>query len=151
MKKIILGLCALSFAGISYAELDVQNAIVPEAPPTAKVLTAYMQLHNNADRLQTVLSISSPQFERIEMHRTEITDGMARMKPVEHIRIAAGESAELKEGGMHLMMYRPDARYKAGDCVELILHFADNSTQSLRASVEKRKGMADPVDHSHHH
>ena len=148
MRSILLTLFSLSFANLSYAELDIKNAVVPEAPPTAKVLTAYMQLHNNADKLQTVISISSPQFERIEMHRTEIADGMARMKPVEHIRIAAGESAELKEGGMHLMMYRPDSRYTAGDCVELVLHFADNSTQSLRASVEKRKGM---VDHSHHH
>lgn len=148
MRKLILSLFALSITSLSYAELDIHNAIVPEAPPTAKVLTAYMQLHNNADKPQTVLSISSPQFQRIEMHRTEIADGIARMKPVEHIRIAVGESAELAEGGMHLMMYRPDTRYKSGDCVELILHFADNTTQSIRASVEKRQGM---IDHSQHH
>lgn len=146
---LLFGLLSLSFA--SYAALDIHNATVPEAPPTAKVLTAYMQLQNNADKPQTVVSISSPQFQRIEIHRTEIANGIARMKPVEHIRIAAGGSAELKEGGMHLMMYRPDARYKAGDCVELILHFADQSTQSLRASVEKRTGVADHIDHSQHH
>jgi len=143
---LLLSLLALSFS--SHAGLDIHNAIVPESPPTAKVLTAYMQLHNNADKLQTVKSISSPQFQRVEIHRTAIADGIARMKPVEHIRIAPGESAELAEGGMHLMMYRPDARYTEGDCVELILHFADNSTQSLRASVKKRTGM---VDHSQHH
>lgn len=148
MRSLLLALFSLSYASISYAELDIKNAVVPEAPPTAKVLTAYMQLHNPADTLQTVVSISSAQFERIEMHRTEIADGIAKMKPVEHIRIPAGESAELKEGGMHLMMYRPDSRYRAGDCVELVLHFANNSTQRIRASVEKRQGM---VDHSHHH
>lgn len=130
------------------AALDVTNAIVPEAPPTAKVLTAYMQLHNTSDKEQTVVAISSPQFERIEMHKTEIIDDIASMKPIELIRIPAQGMAELKSGGMHLMMYQPDARYTDGDCVELILKLGSGETQSVRATVEKRE---QEEDHSHHH
>lgn len=147
MIKYLLSTIAL-LPVLALAELDVKNPVVPEAPPTAKVLTAYMQLHNNADRPQTVVSISSPQFKRIEMHETKIVDDIASMTPVQHIRIAAGEMAELKSGGMHLMMYQPDARYKEGDCVELVLHFEDGNKQSVRATVKKRNQME---DHSHHH
>ena len=148
MNKLLLSFCTLSFASISYAELNIQNAIVPEAPPTAKVLTAYMQLHNNINKPQTIISISSPQFQRIEIHRTEISNNIARMKLVKYIHLSPGVSVKLKAGGMHLMMFHPIARYKSGDCVKLILHFANNSTQNIHASVEKRQNT---VDHNQHY
>ena len=148
MKKLICLLAPLLFSTISNAELVIKNAIVPEAPPVAKVLTAYMELHNKTDKAQAITRFSSPQFKRIEMHRTEIVDDIATMKAIQDIRIAAGGTAHLKSGGMHLMMFNPKARYKDGDCIELTLHFENGEAQSIRVSVEKRSGT---IDHSHHH
>ncbi len=146
VSALLLGL----FASTAFAELHIHNAIVPEAPPSARVLTAYMQLHNPSEQAQTITAISSPQFKRVSMHRTEVVDDIARMLPVEHIRIAPGKFAELKPGGMHLMMHQPNKRYKHGDSVELILQFADGSNQHLHAQVKRRGELVDHSHHAHH-
>lgn len=149
MKYLTMILALISSAAL--AELNIKNAIVPEAPPTAKVLTAYMQLHNHSDAEQAIVAIRSPQFKRIEMHKTEIINDIASMTPIELIRIPAHGMAELKSGGMHLMMFKPNARYSDGDCVELILEFKDGTTQSVRANVKKRDQQEDHSHHHHHH
>lgn len=146
--RILITVVLLLINSLALAELDIQAAVVPEAPPTAKVLTSYMTLKNNGTEARKLVSFSSPQFERVELHKTEHSDGMARMVAVDSITLVPGETATLEAGGLHLMMFTPAARYKAGDGIELILHFADGSEQELRVPVEKRKTTD---SHQHHH
>jgi copper(I)-binding protein len=131
--------------------LEVHNAWVREAPPSSKVLAAYMSLHNHTDKTHTVVSISSPQFGRAEIHRTEMKDDMARMLPVSKIMISSHGKVLFEPGGLHLMLINPKKKYKSGDKIQLTMHLSDKSTFDFTAPVKKGHGMEDHSKHDMDH
>ena len=42
------------------------------------------------------------------MHETETTDGVSRMRPLERLIVAPGQTVTLAPGGKHLMLYGLD-------------------------------------------
>ncbi len=155
MNRHILPAIALSLfgsvcIGAAHAEtLNVTEAWVREAPPTSAVNAAYMHIANPGTKEQVITGASSPQFDTVEIHRTEIVDGMARMLPQERLPIPAGGSVNLEPNGLHLMLIQAKQALKAGDHVEINLSLDSGATQKIDAEV--RPGMAEGMDHSHHH
>src|SRR5690554_3937585 len=109
MPRIASRLFALwaTLAGPAFAApaLDVQEAWIAEAPPVARVHAAYMILDNPGDAAVQVVGVSSPNYARVEMHRTVVDEGMARMVRTEAIAVGAGERVVLEPGGMHIMLF----------------------------------------------
>jgi len=130
-------------------ELHLMSPWIREAPPTARVLAGFVMLHNGADRDRRLVGVESEDFERVEMHRTLIENGMARMLPQEALEIPAGGMLSLEPGGYHLMLIGPRRALAEGERVTLTLHFADG--EALPVVFEVRKGSGDDMDHSHHH
>ena len=58
----------------------------------------------------TIVGASSPAFGEVSLHETRIVDGVSRMRALPELRIAPGDSAVLKPGGMHLMLMQPQRR-----------------------------------------
>lgn len=132
--------------------LEVHNAWVREAPPSAKILAAYLSLHNHTDKTHTILSITSPQFSRVEIHRTEIKNDIARMLPVSRIILSPNGKVLFEPGGLHLMLIKLKKKYKSGDKIQLILHLSDKSTFDFTAPVKKGHGMDhDSMDEMKNH
>jgi copper(I)-binding protein len=67
----------------------------------------YMTIENRSRESRRLVSVTSPQFARAEMHETRIEDGMARMRPVEALELPPGERVALAPGGVHLMLFDP--------------------------------------------
>lgn len=129
-------------------ELHPMSPWIREAPPTARVLAGFVMLHNGSDRERQLVAVDSEDFERVEMHRTLIENGMARMLPQESLVIPAQGMLSLEPGGLHLMLIGPRRALAEGDHVTLTLRFADG--ESLPVTFEVRKGSGDGMDHSHH-
>jgi hypothetical protein len=72
------------------------------------------------------------------MHKSATVDGMARMLHQDSIPIPAHASVALEPGGYHLMMPAPETPLSAGDQVEFLLHFDDNSSVRVTAVVRKK-------------
>ncbi len=125
--------------------IEAHDPWVREAPPTAKVLAAYLQLHNHGDKTHTLVSVESPAFKHIELHRSEEKDGMATMVRVTKIMIPAHGKISFEPGSLHIMLIDPVAPLKAGNKVSLILYFAEGS--SLAVSAEVRRGGAAGMNH----
>jgi len=151
--SIALGtLLALLYSLITVADssLGVTEAWIREAPPGADVLAAYMVIANRDVDTATITTISSPDFERVEVHRTLVEDGVARMVPVESLQITAAGRVVLEPGGMHLMLFSPRRQLRAGNSVALDLQQSDSA--SIRVNVPVVKiNAADGDDDSHHH
>src|SRR5512147_3065222 len=98
----------LSFSPAYGATLEVHDAWIREAPPTASVLAAYMVISNVRETPAEIAAISSPDFEHTELHRTIVESGVARMVPIEKFQIPAGERISLEPGGIHLMLINPE-------------------------------------------
>jgi periplasmic copper chaperone A len=85
------------------------------------------------DRL---LAFSSPACTRPELH-THINDnGVMRMREVEAIDIPAGGQAELKPGGLHLMMIDLTGQLVEGETVEVTLVFEQAGDVTLTLPIK---------------
>lgn len=154
MKTITLSallLClstAVFAADSSQGILEVHEPWVREAPPVVKVLAGYFTLHNHTDKTHTVLSVSSPQFNRVEIHHTQLKNDTARMLPVPKIKISPLGKVVFEPGGLHLMLIKPEKIYRSGDNIHLTLHLSDKSTFDFTAPVKKSHGMEDHSSHN---
>jgi len=154
MKQFIT-VCLLAFSTLALPafasdKLEVNDPWIREAPHNASILAAYMVLKNESHHARTLNSISSPDFDRVEIHRTEMHDGMAHMAQVSQIKISAQDKVAFEPGGLHAMLIGPKKTLKAGDKVQLTLHFKDNSTLDITTPVKKGQGMEDHSNHDMH-
>lgn len=132
---------------VTAEKVTVKNAWINEAPPMARSLAGYMEIHNKADKSIMIRSITSTKFERSEFHKTEIKDGMARMTPVSHLTIEPRSKITFTPGGLHLMLINPSKALKAGDEVPVTLHFTNDTKVTFNVKVKK---MSSTHDHSGH-
>jgi len=143
-------LCSTSHA----ASIEVEDAWVREAPPSARTLAAYMRIINTTAADLSITKIASPSFKKLEIHQTSTTNNMMRMHKVEQATLPARGNLTLEPGGKHLMLFSPKQRFKAGDHVIINLSFSNGSQHEVHAIVKKDNGMSHHKKHnddSHHH
>jgi len=140
-------LLAVTAPASAEAELQVSEPWVREAPPTSRVLAAYLTLVNTSDNTITVTAISSPDFENAEIHRTVIEDGIARMLPVKQLEVPANGQLALEPGGHHLMLLEPRQPLTEGETVTLVIQRNNGEQITTSAPVIRKTGES----HSHHH
>ncbi len=155
MKKcagFLIALMLLLVASMSHANGDlhragcsVDNAWIREAPPVARTLAGFMTIRNPADTGQLLLGAESGVFEKIEMHRTVMEDGLAKMVRQETVEVPANGRVEFAPGGLHLMLINPGQRLKAGDTVRVTLKFKGGK----RIPAEFTVRPADTPKHHH--
>lgn len=107
------------------AAVEANGAWIRIAPPGAMMLAGYLTLTNNGDAVVELESVHSDAFGSVELHRTEIVDGVSRMRAVPNLSIAPGESVQLSPGGMHLMLMQPAAQL--GERVAIVFNWRDGS------------------------
>ena len=115
----------------------INNAWVRDAPPHAEMSAAYLTIMNHSDQARTLKAISSPQFQKAEVHRTQLVNGQVRMQRASDVTVAAHGSLEFKPGSYHLMLIHPLQELKLGDVVELRLQFKDAQSLTVHAPIRE--------------
>ena len=144
---ILLFSCCLVVADDTVPALRVEHAWVREAPPSARVLAGYMTLVNASEKSVQITRVTSPDFASVELHRTVVEDGVARMLPIEQLDVPARGRQVLEPGGMHLMLINPHQPHRDGDSVILDIQHSDGNAIRISAPVLRKTGGA----HHHHH
>lgn len=140
---ILLGITAWQSACWADEAISVENAWVREAPPHAETSAAYLTIRNNSDQGRTLLGITSPQFQKAEIHNTQMADGQVRMQRQDKVAIAPHGSLEFNPGGYHLMLINPLHPLKEGDMVELRLQFNEVPRLTVQAPIRKSEETKD--------
>ena len=122
-----------AFAG----ELAVTKAWSRSTPPGVTVGVAYLTLKNDTGKSDRLLKITTPVAAKVQVHRTEIQDGMARMREVAVLHVDAGQSLEFEPGGMHLMLMGLKQPLVEGEAFELDLLFEVAGPRKLRVPVRR--------------
>ena len=157
MKKSSIGLVGFLlmsvWAGLAQAsdQIMVEDAWIREAPPGAAAMAGYMILHNHGDSERSLVSASSPAFASVQLHRTVMEEGMAKMVHQKAITVPAGGSVTFKPKDYHLMLMKPKQALKAGDTVEVTLVFEDGNSMTVPYEV---RSASDGMEHramSHGH
>jgi copper(I)-binding protein len=128
----------------------IDHPMIEEAPPNAPVLGGYVAIYNNGDADDRVVGIESPAAEKVELHRSVITDGIARMQPmVDGLVVPAGSNVWVGAEGTHAMFVKPDRRYVVGDEVPATLIFEKAGRVDVTFKVEERS-VVDGPGHGDH-
>jgi copper(I)-binding protein len=148
MKIALLLAAALGLASPALAKpapVKVETAWCRPAAAGAPSAGCYLTL--TAGQADTLVSVSSPAAERVEVHQMDMTGQVMRMSKVERLPLPAGRAVALQPGGMHLMLIRPKAALAAGGSTPLTLKFAKAAPVTVRATI----GNAPAATPEHHH
>ena len=141
MNRRQLIACALgaSLAGLpAFAgELAVTNAWSRSTPPGVTVGVAYFTLKNDTGKSDRLLRITTPVASKVQVHRTEVLDGMARMREVAVLHVAAGQTVEFAPNGMHLMLMGLRQPLAEGQAFEIELLFEVAGPRKVKVAVRK--------------
>ncbi|MBL8663793.1 MAG: copper chaperone PCu(A)C [Candidatus Odyssella sp.] len=106
---------------------------------------AYMTIQTTDGKPDRLLRAESPVAGKVELHTHLIENGVAKMREVPAIDVPAGGGAELKPGGLHVMLLGVKRALQDGERAPLTLVFERAGTVTLTVPV--RKGM--PGGHRH--
>jgi copper(I)-binding protein len=147
----LLFIFLFSISTVHAAEsLKIINAWSPEAPPVAKVMAGYMTIDNLSNKDVKILSAKSNLFKRVEIHLTEMKDGMMRMTKQENLTVKANSHIELKQGGLHMMLMGKLKPVKTGSIITVTLTLDNGETINFNLEV-KVNDQPEVMQHHHHH
>lgn len=126
--------------------LSFNKIIVPEAPPVASVMVAYMNIKNNSNKTQTITQIMSPQFKRVEIHKMSMANGMMDMKQIKDLPLKPKQTITLETGGLHVMLIKPIKTLKHDDKVEITFKLSSGELTTINTQVSNAE-----LSNSHHH
>ncbi len=100
----------------------------------------YFVIENGDAKADTLLSASSPDMRRVEIHETfEREDGLSGMRSVEQLPVGSGDRVRFQPGGLHLMLVELDRALATGDSVAVTLTFARQGDIALQFPVRDRQ------------
>ena len=152
MKKILSVICCFYFLNyqpgvLAASDIIITDAWISEAPPTVTVLAGYMTIKNKGQQSIELLNVDSTIFSRVELHLTQMEDGVAKMKKQETLTVPANSEISLTPGSYHLMLFDSKQTLTAGDKVPIELMLSNGDTLLINAEV-RRLDMQQ--QHNHH-
>ena len=115
--------------------VSASHVWIRQPPPGISVLAGYLTLQNLTGKPLELKSVTSPEFNAVEMHRSFVKDDVEQMEQVPSVSIPAHGSVEFKPGSYHLMLMQPKKDLFPGDIVTLDLGFSDGSELTIMAPV----------------
>lgn len=104
--------------------------------PMGGTSAAYMILSNGGGSDDRLIAASTDAAATVEIHESKMVDGVMQMNPVQGgIPVPAGGQAELKPGGLHVMLIGITRDLKEGETVKLTLTFEQAGTIEIDAPV----------------
>jgi hypothetical protein len=92
-------------------------------------------LQNNGSTADRLVGAESDVAEAVELHISEMKGEVMTMRPIEYVEVPANGQAELKPGGMHIMLIGLKRDLKAGEKVALTLVFENGGRIDVEAEV----------------
>ncbi|RMD50222.1 MAG: copper chaperone PCu(A)C [Candidatus Thermofonsia bacterium] len=155
MKRYFV-IAALLVAGVMLAacsssggELVVTDAWGRTSPAVADNGAFYMTITNNTNQDDELLSASVDVCTSTELHEMYMKENdVMGMRPVPggSIPIPAGETVELKVGGMHVMCLGKSAEFTPGDTYDITLTFAKAGEMVVTADIRDSADMPMNMD-----
>ncbi len=119
--------------------LDVSHAWIAAGPPGARMLAGYLLLENHGSTERVLVHAESPAFDSIQFHRSEVVDGVWRMRRQARLELPPGGVVQLEPGGLHLMLLGPVRELRPGDRVDISLIDSEGNPFTFAAELRPRR------------
>jgi hypothetical protein len=143
-KRFAVGVMLMMTCLLAVADntIVVRDAWVREAPPDALVLAAYFTLENTGTKEDKLVAVLCADFDKVEIHTTEVRDGVARMIALDALPVPPHAVVKLAPGGNHLMLHDPRRALAAGMSIKLELRFDSGARLTVVAPVRRAESGA---------
>jgi len=148
--RLLAAMTLILTASTAHA-LDVRNARSPEPPGGAPVMAGYMVVYNYTDEDARITGAASPDFDRVELHRTISENDTTRMEAVESIEVPAGGRADFVPRGLHLMLFTPQRKFSEGDEFPVTLETSRGAIEIDFRVIDRRMVGHDDAADGHEH
>lgn len=149
MKKLITLVAALTLSASAFAEIRVDHPYARAVPPGQPNSAAFMTLKNNSDEAVSLVSVSTSVAKVAELHTHTQAGGVMKMRRIPEIAIQANGEAELKPGGLHIMLIGLKQKLVKDETIDLTLNFSDGSSENLAIKVmDVMTGMSNTQMHN---
>lgn len=143
LPRCLAALLAAGLVSAVHAQVTVDGAWARATVPNQSATGAFMRLTAQKDVVLT--GASSPVAGIVEVHEMWLDQGIMRMRAANRLALKAGQTIELKSGGLHIMMMDLKKQIKAGERVPLTLSFkaADGTVSTVETNATA--GFAPPA------
>jgi periplasmic copper chaperone A len=94
---------------------------------------------------RALTGVRSPVAGIVEVHEMWLDQGIMRMRAADRLALKAGQTIELKSGGLHVMMMDLKEQIKAGERVPLTLSFTAADGSVSKIEVNATAGFTPPT------
>lgn len=91
-----------------------------------------------------LVGASSPGAGRVEMHTHQMDDGVMKMRKIDSVTVAPGQTRTFAPGGDHLMLFDLKAPLKEGGRLPITLTFETSGEIAVEAYIESAGAMGKP-------
>lgn len=127
-------------------DLELDGAYARAMLPGQPVGGGFVTIKNNGSEDDRLVSVSSPAAGTVELHEMAMQGEVMKMRKLDSgIPVPAGETVELKAGGLHMMFMQVKTPFAEGDTVPVALTFEKAGEIQLTLPVTS----AAPGGHSH--
>ncbi len=140
-RRAALG-AALIMAAFPAAAQDTTAGDIAITAPWTRAAGAngngagFLRMRNGGTQPDRLLSASTPAARVVELHTMERDGDVMRMRPVQAIAVAPGQTVELRPGGFHIMMIGLTAPMTQGGRVPLTLRFERAGEVQVELAVQ---------------
>lgn len=154
MKNLVIAaMMALTSAAWAQTTVKVEDAWVRGTVAQQQATGAFMRL--TASQNARLVEASSPVAGVTEVHEMAMDNDVMRMRQIQGLDLAAGQTVELKPGGFHVMLMDLKQTLQAGQNVPITLVFEDANqnrfTQQIQAPVRALGAGHGHGGHGHGH
>lgn len=151
LAVLLAGTSAAADAPAARITIDHAYSHATAAPGVPGV--GFFTLTNGGKKSDRLLSAQSTAAGRVEIHRSQVKDGVMQMRAVaDGVVLPSGKPVAFAPGGLHLMLFELREPLREGGQVPLTLTFEQAGQVATVLQVEPRK--AEPAaakDHHQHH
>jgi periplasmic copper chaperone A len=110
-----------------------------DATGARRATAAYITLTNTGSQPDRLLDVRGDAADAIEVHRTQVEDGVMRMRRVEDgVALMPGDTVEMRPGALHVMLIGVTRSLHPGDTLQLILELERAGDTPVTVEVRQR-------------
>ena len=138
---------ALFLAAVSVADAQPSSIKVEQtwsrAAPQGRTGVLYMRIVG-AGAPDRLMRVETPVAASAELHETIADHGVMKMRPLDGLAIAPGDTVTLQPGGKHIMLMGLNRPLREGDSFPVTLVFERAGAVTTTATVQKA-GASHPM------
>lgn len=129
------------FETVSAGELELTAGFTKAMLPGQPVGGGFITITNKGGEDDKLVSATSDKAGEVQLHEMAMEGDVMKMRQLtDGIAIPAGETVELKPGGLHLMFFKVSEPFKEGETVNLTLTFEKAGAVDVALPVGPARG-----------